>query len=392
MTTNYLTDDPIFGQVDLDDKFITDAWLVDRYVGSAMWAWGKNTNGQLGLNNTTHRSSPVQFGSLLTWRKVEGLEDAAAALRTDGTLWMWGANVYGALGQNNTTTRSSPVQVGTLTSWKDVAGGSNFVAAVRDNGTLWVWGRGDYGQIGNNSIAHRSSPVQVGTGTDWKQVACGNFHCMAIKQDGTLWGWGRNHLGQVGPTFFDGTIVDRSSPVQIGSLTDWKQVACCGNSTAAIRLDGTLWTWGDNARGQLGIGTVAHRSSPTQVGTLTNWKSIGFQSDGMAAITADGKLWTWGLNDQGQLGLSDRVHRSSPVQVGSLTNWKQVATLQNTKSLLAVKTDGTLWAWGENSSGSGQLGLNDTVHRSSPVQIGSLTNWKYVGGNFNSGFAIQYTE
>jgi alpha-tubulin suppressor-like RCC1 family protein len=200
-----------------------------------------------------------------------------------------------------------------------------------------------------------------------------------------LWSWGANTTGELGT----GTIVGRSSPVQVGSLTNWRVVEGGGFAfSAAVKTDGSLWTWGDNTNGQLGLGNVVHRSSPVQVGSLIDWNSITCGHRHAVAIKTDGSLWTWGDNTYGQLGIGDVVPRSSPVQVGSLTTWAQVVA--GMYYTVALKTDGTLWSWGENTHG--QLGIGDVVHRSSPVQVGSLTVWKTLPKNLDDAnfVCLQY--
>ena len=157
--------------VDMEDMFVPQ----DLFLNSGIWTWGSNSLGQLGLNDATSRSSPVQVGSLTNWRLVSGGFNHTAAIKTDGTLWTWGRNNYGALGLNNTTTLSSPVQVGTLANWWQVAGGSYHTAAVKTDGTLWLWGYNNLGQLGLDNITNYSSPVQVGTLTNWRQ-GCSGFH------------------------------------------------------------------------------------------------------------------------------------------------------------------------------------------------------------------------
>ena len=194
-------------------------------------------------------------------------------------------------------------------------------------GGLWLWGAASYGQLGDNARTSRPSPVQtVSGGINWKQVACGTEHTAAIKTDGTLWMWGRNELGELGTN--DRTT--RSSPVQtVSGGTNWKQVACGSLHTAAIKTDGTLWTWGLNsitAPGQLGTNDTTDRSSPIQtVSAGTNWKQVSGGSSSTAAIKTDGTLWGWGSGTSGQLGTNDFTTRSSPIQtVAAGTNWKQV--------------------------------------------------------------------
>jgi len=141
--------------------------------------------------------------------------------------------------------------------------------------------------------------------------------------------------------------------------------------------------------GQLGLGDTTNISSPVQVGTLTNWKQVSAGSGYTFCIKTDGTLWTWGFNNYGQLGLGNTTNRSSPVQVGSLTNWKQVSQGTNASHTGAVKTDGTLWTWGFNNLG--QLGLGDSNNRSSPVQVGSLTNFKQASAATHTSCILDAT-
>jgi len=240
------------------------------------------------------------------------------------------------------------------------------------NAGLWTCGYNNNGGLGNGTTVNYSSPIQVGSLTNWKQVAGGFGHTASIKTDGTLWTCGSNQYGQLG----NGTTSNYSSPIQIGSLTNWKQVSAVYYHTASIKTDGTLWTWGWSLYGQLGNGTIVYYSSPIQVGTLTNWKQVAGGGYHTTSIKTDGTLWTCGYNGSGQLGNGTIVYYSSPIQVGSLTNWKQVAGgLVHTA---AIKTDGTLWTCGSNQYG--QLGNGTTLNYSSPIQVGTLTNWKQVAG------------
>jgi alpha-tubulin suppressor-like RCC1 family protein len=133
--------------------------------------------------------------------------------------------------------------------------------AVKSDGTLWTWGRNEWGQLGDGTMVNQSSPVQVGSTTNWRSVAAGHEHTVAVKSDGTLWTWGRNEWGQLG----DGTMVNQSIPVQVGSATNWQSVAAGHEHTVAVKSDGTLWTWGGNSYGQLGDG----RTTPGKIGLPT---------------------------------------------------------------------------------------------------------------------------
>jgi len=348
-----------------------------------LYVWGENQAGQLGQNDTTYRSSPTQVGSGTNWSMATFGYRTTAAIKTDGTLWIWGRNNFGQLGFNDTNHRSSPTQVGSSTNWSVVSTQSFFTLSIKTDGTLWSWGRGLFGALGNNSD-YKSSPTQVGTATNWSKFTGGNFCSMATKTDGTLWAWGTNSSGQHGTN--NRTSTD--SPVQVGSGTNWNLVSMGVYSAAAVKTDGTLWLWGRNSYGQLGLGDSTNRSSPVQVGTGTDWSKVSHSGDHALATKTNGTLWAWGQNTLGgNLGINDTIARSSPVQVGTGTNWSLISAGRIMS--VATKTDGTLWTWGRNSVG--QLGLNTkgTVnYKSSPTQVGTATNWTLISAGSYGAAAI----
>lgn len=350
-------------------------------VSGAVWTWGRNSSGGLGLGDVLARSSPVQVGSAVDW-SVLGAGDYHSILRkTDGTLWAWGGNANGELGLGTVVSRSSPVQVGALTTWS-FCSASNTSLGILSDGTLWAWGPNASGQLGLGNVVARSSPVQVGALTTWKKAYVGGNRAFAIKTDGTLWAWGANLSGGLGL----GDVIGRSSPVQVGALTTWYRITGRSqSSTLAVKTDGTLWGWGANLNGQLGLGDALNRSSPVQIGAATDWKYISCvgaagsaQGSFSLAIKTGGTLWSWGMNSNGELGLGDVVSRSSPVQVGALTNWARVNG--GFKHAIALRSDGTAWVWGANASG--QLGLANVADRSSPVQVGAATTWSMVDAGY----------
>ena len=363
---------------DLETAFVSDAWLLDQFVGNTLFTWGLGTTGQLGDNTVANKSNPIQtVTGGINWKQVSSGSTHTAAMKTDGTLWTWGFGTAGQLGNNAATSRSSPVQTVTFgTNWKSVACGFNHTAAIKTDGTLWAWGSNS-GNLGDNTNVDKSSPVQTITfGTNWKQVSAGENHMAAVKSDGTLWSCGLNSSGQLG----ENTVISRSSPVQTITFgTNWKQVFCGTNHTAAIKADGTLWSWGLGTSGQLGDNTILSKSSPVQtVAYGTNWKQVAVNTgSNTAAIKADGTLWSWGLGTSGQLGDNTILSKSSPVQtVAYGTNWKQVSVSAGSNTA-AIKADGTLWSWGSGTTG--QLGDNTILSKSSPVQtVAYGTNWKQV--------------
>ena len=371
---------------------------LSYYIGK-LYAWGRNAAGQLGLGNSTIYSSPKQVGLLTNWLLISTSYSTSAAIKTDGTLWIWGGNGLGQLGLGNTSYYSSPVQIGALNNWAKISVTHSHALAIKTNGTLWSWGNNNAGQLGQNSITNLSSPKQIGALTNWLSVAAvytynrsggttpaGNTgFSLAIKTDGTLWGWGFNRDGELGL----GNTVYYSSPKQVGSLTNWSNLATASEGgeygfMIAVKTDGTLWGWGYNAQGQLGFGNrTTYYSSPKQIGALTNWLSVSCGSYFTSAIKTDGTLWAWGDNGDGNLGQNNILSYSSPKQVGALTNWLSVSC--GSYKIAAIKTNGTLWTWGDGRNG--QLGLGNLTAYSSPKQVGSSTNWIKVFSGSNQGSA-----
>lgn len=292
-----------------------------------LWAWGKNENGVLGDGTTIAVSSPVQIGLNSIWSDVKTHGYHTLAKKVDNTLWAWGYNGYGQLGDTTTENRSSPVQIGIDSDWAEFSTGEGFSAAIKENGTLWAWGKNYFGQFGDNTVeTFRSSPVQLASDTNWSQLSCGEYSVAAIKKNGTLFAWGANYYGVLG----DGTTDHRSSPVQIGSDTNWKQVSVSpesGNSFAlAIKEDGSLWSWGNNIFGQLGDNSVIQKSSPAQVGSDKNWSFVTTGYGVSYAIKTDGTLWAWGFNYTGNYGDETDILRSSPIQIASdKVGWKDIS-------------------------------------------------------------------
>jgi alpha-tubulin suppressor-like RCC1 family protein len=383
MPNQFLSDE--FG--DIEDYFVTDYWLIDQFVGDQLWVWGAGGFGQLGINNTASSVvTPVTtFAGGTTWKQVATGWLHTAAIKTDGTLWTWGRNANGQLGINNTDNRSTPVTTfAGGNNWKQVVCGDTHTAAIKTDGTLWTWGYGDFGRLGNNSFGSSNVPVTTfAGGNNWKQVSMSVKcrHTAAIKTDGTLWSWGTT----VGDNFF----TFRITPVTtFAGGNTWKQVSVGYDRTAAIKTDGTLWVWGNNGSGQLGTNDITTRNTPvTTFAGGNDWKQVACGNNNIAAIKTDGSLWNWGFDNGGQLGTGNNTTRSTPVTTfAGGNNWKQVSC--GDVHIMAIKTDGTLWVWGRNDFDA--LGRGGGGNQNTPViTFAGGNNWKQVSAGHLYSAAIK---
>ena len=373
--------------------------------GDGLWMSGKNAQGQLGLGDTTNRSELTQVGEDTDWARVSlnSGDRNMGVVKTDGTLWTWGQGHSGSTGHGSTTNYSSPVQVGSDTDWHSVYGygGAGFsMLALKTTGAIYSTGSNYAGAGGRGSEGNVSSFTQIGSLTDWLNsnfdddsyadgypitVAAGQYSFWVIKSDNTLWSCGYNNFGQLGV----GNTTNYSSPVQVGTDTNWASLpASAGeaNGMCAIRTDGTLWTWGNNSSGQLGLGDTTSRSSPVQVGSLTNYKTFTKGANTIFFTNTSNELWGFGAGAIGGGGWGNTSNYSSPIQIGSDTDWHNV--IGGAYTGYATKSDGTLWAWGRNHYG--QLGIGSTTGNSSPVQVGTTGEYhtdftnNCIGGGYNS--------
>lgn len=373
--------------------FVNNKWqavdgknLADRYY--EIWSWGANGSGQMGNSCTTLCTCPTVIVGT-SWDKLATGGPGgshSAAIKVDGTLWMWGLNSSGQLGDNTVTNRISPViEITREKNWCSVVPGIAHTVAIKADGTLWTWGNNVCGALGDSSTTNRSSPgTTTGGGTNWCQASAGNCTSSAIKTDGTLWTWGFNSFGQLG----ESTVNPRSSPGNVtGGGSNWCYVQNGTASTIALKTDGTLWTWGCNTNSELGSGDTVSRSSPAQIaGGGTTWSQISTGGYHSLAIKSDGTLWVWGFNGNNQLGDGSAFNRSSPITTAyGGTTWCKIST--GRRHSIGVKTDGTLWTWGLNSSG--QLGVGDGTNRRAPTQVcGNRTDWYDVSGGEAHTYAI----
>ena len=356
----------------------------------AVASWGANGNGVLGDGTTIGR---WQYGEV---RTSSDLTQVAAglvhvlAVRSDGTVWAWGANWKGELGDGSTTGRSEPVQVAGLTGITQVAAGSAFSLALRSDGTVWAWGVNDHGQLGRRTVTdHEVTPARVAVLNGVTKLAAGPDFALALRSDGIVFAWGHGQSGQLG----NGGTADSPVPVKIAGLSRVTGIAAGWGSALAtennvISAVTSVWAWGGNQDGQLGDGTLTGHPTPERVTGLPAYIAGLAAGDGFAAVLgADGSVWDWGSNAIGQLGVAPHTAAvTRPVNAFAAgSGITQLAA--GVSHMLALKSDGTVLSWGWNQSG--QLGRDPAGQASAgPGPVTGLTGATQVSAGWQSSYAV----
>jgi len=309
---------------------------------------------------------PLSFGN----QSDAGVYSVVATNPLTGcTSNMVGSSVINALPSVNITASSSSICAGETTNINlDFTGTGPWTYSINSSATV---------STNNNPEVIPVSPSDTTTysiktfsdancnGILWTNISTGAYHSLAIKADGTLWSWGNNEDGQLGI----GTNIDTNIAVQIGTASNWVKIATTANSSYAIKADGTLWAWGENFYGQLGIGSNVNSNVPLQVGTDIDWIEIAGGNLHCLAIKANGTLWAWGLNLSSQLGDGSTISRNTPVQIGSQTDWVEISA--GTSHSIARRSNGRISTWGSNTYGQTGNGSASSV----PVQLSGGNNW-----------------
>lgn len=327
---------------------------IDSANGGKVLAWGDNANGQLGNGATANSAYPVEVIGLTNAVAVAAGDGFSLALDSYGYVWAWGANAKGQLGDTTTSVRNTPVRVSRLYGVAQIAAGKEFALVVKSDGTVWGWGSNNKGQLGLAASAgnnYRTAPVQVsGAGFEKLQkVVAGTDFALAVKSDGSVWSWGSNDGGQLGV----GNTADSFTPAQVPLLPDVVITdVAARNHVLALQDNGTLWSWGKNTMGQLGDDTTSNRATPVLVTGIADVRALAVAATWSLAVCRDGSVWGWGDNENGQLLDKTKTQRHFPVRAQGLSD---IVTLSTGPAFsVAGGYMGNIVSWGAN--GSGQLG------------------------------------
>ncbi|MCK9314050.1 MAG: hypothetical protein M0P20_08400, partial [Methanocorpusculum sp.] len=305
------------------------------------------------------------------------------AIKSDGAVWAWGSNDSGQLGNGSMESSAAPVRVSDLTEVTSVSAGYGHSLARKSDGTVRAWGYNVSGQLGNGTKNESRIPVAVSGLNEVLTISAGTFHSLALKENGSVWSWGGNYLGQLG----DGTNSAKTTPVQVSSLSDVTGISAGDGHSLALKDGGTVWAWGNNYNGQLGDGTAGgeydydagiDKNTPVQVWGLTGVIAISAGNSHSLALKSDGTVWAWGDNSTGQLGDGTTMDKSLPVRVRGPSNVVNISTGSNFS--MALTAGGEIWAWGDNSYGQlgngcsgGNWEYDRNIDVAIPVKLSSLS-------------------
>ena len=277
-----------------------------------------------------------------------------------------------------------------LHTWRQLEGGDSHTCGIKTDGSLWCWGWNYDGQDGTTTALQSNpgphTPVRVSTRTDWLQVSAGTDHTCAVAADHSLWCWGSNDFGQLGVS----THFETSTPTPVPQRVtgSWTSVSAGDIETCAVKIGGTAWCWGSDEDGALGDGVDGtDHDAPVQVSGSGTWTSVSAGEDSACGLKTGGILWCWGDNNDGQLASAadngmNAAH--APGQVGSAT-WSQVSMGED--FACAVRSDSTAWCWGVNRQGQlGNATNNGTFTANpTPAKVGSADDWSSLSaGGFHT--------
>jgi alpha-tubulin suppressor-like RCC1 family protein len=343
----------------------------------SLWCWGDDRTGQLGNGEQSgDQPAPTLVGGDGAWAQGDAGADHTCLLNFGGGRKCWGWRGSGALGIGSTEdgVEESPVEgPSDDPSWSRLTAGRRHTCGVTEDNRIYCWGLNGRGQAGVDPEQEGTvgSPAPLDERTDWASVSGGGFHTCARRQDGTIWCWGLNDSGELGV----GDTVARHTPVQTGCpdgecIDDWVSITSGAFHSCAIREGGELWCWGGNLNGQLGVGPTMDTDStrPLQVESGT-WRAVQGGTSHTCGIRQDGTLWCWGENDDGQLGVGNTNRRAQPTAVEVRTPNDWFAVRPGGAHTCAIRSDGSLWCWGSNDQGQLGHGADAPARETVPQRV-----------------------
>jgi alpha-tubulin suppressor-like RCC1 family protein len=362
-------------------------------------AWGENEYGNLGDGTLVQRTTAVGVASLTNVSQVAAGKDHSLAVTSDGSVWSWGRNNFGQLGTGAPLSKSPQLVPGISGTITQVAAGSSHSLALGSDGTVWAWGDNQFGELGDGSFIQSDSPVQVPGLSGVTQIAAGDGWSLALRSDGTVWAWGDNLFNELGAQVQDPST-NSDVPVQVAGLSGITQIAAGGEFGMAVQttvrlgfLRHSLWTWGQESWGQVGNGQVPDFFSsggvinPYQVTGIPAPAAIAAGAFSAMMVGTDGSVWGWGQDLFGNLGVgSGTGFLYSPTQ--TLNPGSGITQLAaGYDDVLGLRSDGTVVAWGNNSNG--QLGDGTTTTSVTPVQVPGLSGVSQVSAGFDYSLAVR---
>ena len=356
------------------------------------WSWGLFTSGQLGLGFVP--KTPLSIcGTIRTFCQISGGGNGGThslAIDKDGRAWAWGGNANGQLGDQSTASKFTPVCVcGTIRTFCKISAGAAHSLAIDKNGRVWAWGSNGSGRLGDNSVTQKTSPVCVcGAIKTFCLISAGGVHSLGIDKNGRAWAWGGNTQGNLGQN----STTARFTPVCVcGVIKTFCHITIGGGTAGpfslAIDKNGRAWGWGSGSNGTLGNNATTARSTPVCVcGAIKTFCQISSGLNHTSVIDKDGRAWAWGLNSVGQLGQNSTATRCTPVSVcGTVKTFCKISS--GTNFTLAIDKNGRIWSWGTN--GNSQLGDNSTTSRSTPISVcGAIKTFCHISAGSAHSLAI----
>ena len=331
------------------------------------YSWGNDSAGQLGNGQPdANRNTPAAFGTLSNVRAVSaGREYPAVAVLQDGTAWAWGyrGNVDCAVG----SVASTPFRVAGAANVVAASVGSDHTLLLRSDGVVLSYGCNHDGQLGRAGSPAPMSPAAPVAGLPTiVAVAAGDGYSLALDTSGRVWSWGRSDPGN------RSGAGSNPAPGLPSGLTGIVAIAAGPEHALALRSDGSVLAWGSNRNGKLGDGTEVNRVTATPTLLTAQITAIAANADSSLALRTDGVVLAWGINETGQLGTGSGSpgYRPQPAPVSGLSDVVAISMGAGLGHALALRRDGSVWAWGHNDAG--QLGDGSTSARLAPVQVPGL--------------------